>query len=106
VTELLTGEELRAQWPSNAEAGIGLALLVMGAVAGIFAGKPFWKTPTPSYQRLTFNRGTIWNARFADERQTPHLPGRLFELNGHGIGGLAVHTQHHIRAAASGQTAR
>jgi Tol biopolymer transport system component len=51
-------------------AGIGFALLVMGAVAGIFAGKPFWKTPTPSYQRLTFNRGTIWNARFAPDGQS------------------------------------
>lgn len=55
---------------SPALAGIGFALLVMGAVAGIFAGKPFWKTPTPSYQRLTFNRGTIWNARFAPEGQS------------------------------------
>jgi eukaryotic-like serine/threonine-protein kinase len=51
-------------------AGIGFALLVMGAVAGIFAGKPFWKTPPPSYQRLTFNRGTIWNARFAPDGQS------------------------------------
>lgn len=51
-------------------AGIGFALLVMGAVAGIFAGKSFWKTPTPSYQRLTFNRGTIWNARFAPDGQS------------------------------------
>jgi Tol biopolymer transport system component len=51
-------------------AGIGFALLVMGAVAGIFAGKPFWKTPPPSFQRLTFNRGTIWNARFAPDGET------------------------------------
>jgi eukaryotic-like serine/threonine-protein kinase len=50
--------------------GLCLALLVMGAVAGIFAGKPFWETPTPSYQRLTFNRGTIWNARFAPDGQS------------------------------------
>jgi Tol biopolymer transport system component len=51
-------------------AGIGFALLVMGAVAGIFAGKPIWKTAPPAYQRLTFNRGTIWNARFAPDGQS------------------------------------
>lgn len=51
-------------------AGIGFALLVMGAVAGIFAGKSYWKTSPPSYQRLTFNRGTIWNARFAPDGQS------------------------------------
>jgi eukaryotic-like serine/threonine-protein kinase len=51
-------------------AGIGLALLVMGAVAGIFAGKTYWKTSPPEYQRLTFNRGTIWNARFAPDGQS------------------------------------
>lgn len=51
-------------------AGVGLALLVMGAVAGIFAGKRFSKPPLPSYQRLTFNRGTIWNARFAPDGQS------------------------------------
>lgn len=55
---------------SPALIGLGLALLVMGAVAGIFAGKPFWKTSPPSYQRLTFNRGTIWNARFAPDGQS------------------------------------
>ena len=50
--------------------GLGLALLAVGSVAGIFAGKPIWKTPPPAYQRLTFNRGTIWNARFAPDGQS------------------------------------
>ncbi|HWQ36715.1 MAG TPA: protein kinase [Blastocatellia bacterium] len=50
--------------------GLVLAILAVGAVAGIFAGRPFWKTPTPEYQRLTFNRGTIWNARFAPDGQS------------------------------------
>jgi serine/threonine protein kinase/Tol biopolymer transport system component len=50
--------------------GLGLALLLTGAVAGIFAGRPFWKTSPPEYQRLTFHRGTIWNARFAPDGQS------------------------------------
>jgi eukaryotic-like serine/threonine-protein kinase len=51
-------------------AGFGFALLAVGAVAGIFAGKAFWETPPATYQRLTFSRGTIWNARFAPDGQT------------------------------------
>jgi Tol biopolymer transport system component len=51
-------------------AGLGFALVVMGVVVGIFAGKAFWKTPAPTYQRLTFSRGTIWKARFAPDGQT------------------------------------
>lgn len=50
--------------------GIGFALLVAGTVAGIFAGKSYWKTPPPEYQRLTFNRGTVCNARFAPDGQS------------------------------------
>jgi serine/threonine protein kinase/Tol biopolymer transport system component len=50
--------------------GLGLALLVLGVVAGIFAAKSIWKTPPAAYQRLTFNRGTIWNARFAPDGQS------------------------------------
>ena len=57
----------RHLWPILA--GIGFVLLAVGVVAGSFAGKPFWKTPPPSYQRLTFGRGTIWNARFAPDGQ-------------------------------------
>jgi dipeptidyl aminopeptidase/acylaminoacyl peptidase len=51
---------------------LGLAVLTLaaGIVAGIFAGKSFWKTAPPSYQRLTFSRGTTWNARFAPDGQT------------------------------------
>jgi Tol biopolymer transport system component len=50
--------------------GFGFALLVVGAVAGIFASKPFWKPSTPTYQRLTFSRGTIWKARYTPDGQT------------------------------------
>ena len=50
--------------------GLGLALLAVGAVAGILIHSQFWKMSPPSYQRLTFNRGTIWNARFAPDGQS------------------------------------
>ncbi len=50
--------------------GLGLALLALGAVAGISVYRQVSKTSPPSYQRLTFNRGTIWNARFAPDAQT------------------------------------
>lgn len=49
---------------------LGLALLLVAAVAGIFAGKVLWQTSPPTYQRLTFSRGTIWKARFAPDGQT------------------------------------
>ncbi len=51
-------------------ASLGVVLLLAGAVAGIFGGKSFWETPLPSYQRITFERGTVWNARIAPDGQT------------------------------------
>jgi Tol biopolymer transport system component len=46
-------------------------LAVVALVIGAFIlGKRAGTTPPPSYQRLTFNRGTIWNARFAPDGQT------------------------------------
>ena len=41
---------------------IGSAAYVLGKRAGT--------APPPSYQRLTFSRGTIWNARFTPDGQT------------------------------------
>jgi serine/threonine protein kinase len=49
---------------------LGLLILAVGVVSGVFAGKSFWKTTPPSYQRLTFSRGTTWNARFAPDGQS------------------------------------
>jgi eukaryotic-like serine/threonine-protein kinase len=50
---------------------IGLALLV-GAGAGLLAGKPLWRTavPNPRYHEITFRRGDIRSARFASDGQT------------------------------------
>ena len=50
---------------------IGLAALV-GAGAGLLAGKPFWRAalPNPRYHEITFRRGDIRSARFASDGQT------------------------------------
>ena len=58
----------RGRWPLLL--GLGLALLTLGAVAGILVYSRFGKTPPPSYRQLSFRRGTIWNARFAADGHT------------------------------------
>ena len=50
--------------------GFAAAMLAAGGAGGLFAGKSFWQTLPPVFHRLTFNRGTIWNARFAPDGQT------------------------------------
>jgi serine/threonine protein kinase len=40
------------------------------SVGAFMVGKRAGITPPPSYHRLTFNRGTIWSARFAPDGQT------------------------------------
>jgi serine/threonine protein kinase/Tol biopolymer transport system component len=56
----------RKWWPLFA----GLILLALFAAGGIFAGRTFSEKPLPSYQQLTFRRGTIWSARFAPDNHT------------------------------------
>jgi Tol biopolymer transport system component len=50
---------------------VGLALLV-GAGAGLLAGKPYWRAAlsNPRYHEITFRRGDIRSARFASDGQT------------------------------------
>ena len=56
----------RKLWPLFA----GLTLLALVAAGGMFAGRLFSEKPLPSYQQLTFRRGTIWSARFAPDSHT------------------------------------
>src|SRR5712671_846983 len=56
----------RKWWPLFA----GLLLLALVAAGGIFAGRIFSENALPSYQQLTFRRGTIWSARFAPDSHT------------------------------------
>jgi dipeptidyl aminopeptidase/acylaminoacyl peptidase len=46
------------------------ALAAAALVAGFFAGGARKRTPLPTFQRLTYRRGTIRGARFAPDRQT------------------------------------
>jgi Tol biopolymer transport system component len=57
----------RRVWPKLA--GISIAFLIAGAAAGVLLSGKVWKEALPAYQRLTFNRGTVWNARFAPDGQ-------------------------------------
>jgi len=58
--------------PLLAAATIALVALA----AGLLAGRMFWRDPTsgrdksPSFARLTYDKGTIWNGRFAPDGQT------------------------------------
>ncbi|HKF41856.1 MAG TPA: protein kinase [Thermoanaerobaculia bacterium] len=50
-----------------------LAFTVAIAAAGVFVGKKLWKEPAsspPKFQRLTFLRGFVNNARFSSDGQT------------------------------------
>ncbi len=48
-----------------------IGLLILGAVAGAFVvGKRAGGTHLPTFQRLTFRRGSIYSARFAPEGHT------------------------------------
>jgi dipeptidyl aminopeptidase/acylaminoacyl peptidase len=48
---------------------LGAAALAAAAVLGLLAGRQAWREPTfaPKFQRLTFRRGLVGNARFASE---------------------------------------
>jgi DNA-binding winged helix-turn-helix (wHTH) protein len=49
-------------WP------VAAALLICGgAVLGFWAGRRLERKPAPVLHRLTFRRGTVWNARFAPD---------------------------------------
>jgi predicted Ser/Thr protein kinase len=60
-------------WPGRGftAALVGLGL-VLGAAAGMVAGKRFWRAalPNPRYHEITFRRGEIRSARFASDGQT------------------------------------
>jgi tRNA A-37 threonylcarbamoyl transferase component Bud32/Tol biopolymer transport system component len=48
----------------------GVALLAVGAAAGLFYTRATWHSAPPVFQRLTFRRGFIPSARFAPDGQT------------------------------------
>ncbi len=50
--------------------GLGLLLLVVGAVAGVLGYGYFRRPATQKYEQLTFRRGLITHARFSPDGQT------------------------------------
>lgn len=46
------------------------ALTLVALAAGIYAGGRLFKSPSPSFQRLTFRRGDVNSAKFAPDGQT------------------------------------
>ncbi|HKC26233.1 MAG TPA: protein kinase, partial [Thermoanaerobaculia bacterium] len=49
---------------------LGVLVLAVGAALGYFARSFRGSPASPSFQRLTFRRGTVWRARFAPDGQT------------------------------------
>jgi len=73
--EALTGTSGVALPPvrSVAKPRLGLALALAGILAAAALGylaRGFRAPPLPSWKRLTFRRGAVWNARFAPDGQT------------------------------------
>ena len=77
----------KRRWPVLA--CLTVAALILGALAGTRISRDRNAT-LPSYQRLTFNRGTIWNARFTPDGQnvvySAGWDGRPLDLFGARVG--------------------
>jgi eukaryotic-like serine/threonine-protein kinase len=57
----------RRRWLARLAVVLAALTLVTG---GLFIGQRLGESPLPSFQRLTFRRGDIWNACFAPDGQT------------------------------------
>ncbi len=53
-----------------AAGALGAALLALVASGTFLAGRRAGQGPPPSYQQLTFRRGTVWSGRFAPDGET------------------------------------
>src|SRR5207248_6886533 len=66
---------------------IAAAAVFVAAAAGLFAGRRVGSTAQPSFQRLTFQRGTVSTARFGPDGSTVYYaaswegaPPKIFSL--------------------------
>jgi eukaryotic-like serine/threonine-protein kinase len=66
---------------------LALAAIVAAGLIGLFVGRKTGATSQPTFQRLTFQRGTIYTARFGPDGQTVYYsaswegaPSRVFSL--------------------------
>ena len=76
ISEVTSGAEAMAT-PARSRSralplAAGLALLALGLAAGWMLTRGFWKAPSgaASFQRLTFRRGLLGNARFTPDGQS------------------------------------
>ena len=46
------------------------SLIAVGVLLGAVATRRLWRSPQPSFQQLTFRRGTVFSARFAPDGRT------------------------------------
>jgi Tol biopolymer transport system component len=72
--------EVRRAKPRGRAIVLGALVLAAGAALGFFARGFRGSTAPPSFQRLTFRRGTVWTARFAPDGQTV-VYGAAWESN-------------------------
>ncbi len=49
---------------------LAIVALLLGTLAGVFFGRRMASSPQPRFQRLTFQRGTVINARFGPDGQS------------------------------------
>ena len=63
------------------------AAVALAAALGFFAARRLGTVSQPTFQRLTFQRGTVWSARFGPDGQTVYygavwegMAGRVFSL--------------------------
>ena len=77
ISEVTSGAEGVVSLPARARRralplAIGLGLLALGLVTGWALTRGFWNAPpgAPSFQRLTFRRGLLGNARFTPDGQS------------------------------------
>src|SRR5262249_37225898 len=72
LTEAVATRAIAA--PGRRSRALGLTLAVVAAlVAGALAGRRVWKEPrslTPTFQALTFRRGSIWSASLSPDGNT------------------------------------
>jgi eukaryotic-like serine/threonine-protein kinase len=85
LTARAVSEPLPRRWIRPALAGLAV---VFALAAGFLIGRRGGQAAFPTFQRLTFRRGFITNARFAPDRQTivysaawDGYPGELFSTN-------------------------
>ena len=73
VSSITTGRPIlpiRTRWAQSRKLLPWTLAILLVAAAGIFLGFRLRKTPAPEYKRMTFERGTVFAARFSPDGRT------------------------------------